>query len=412
MWIIFAKEFQDIVRNRRRFIWMLVSSLIVFPILFVVPYALILGRLTKQSVAMISVPAQGMDNAPSLVAYLKESDIELFAAENVEALVLSKQYPVGLIIPDDYQTQLDNDLSAEVELVADLRRSVDFTSSRLTLALSDYADVLATERMQTRGVTEEYLHPLIVKQQNAATAEETTGSMLSLLIPGVIISLSLTAGMPVAVSTIAGEKKKLTLEPMLFTTVNRFQVVLAKLLAVLASVFFSLILMAFSVIVSGVVLGLVILRSLPKDLSALTNTTAPTTSSPLTESITGYTINPTAILLFLIAPLLIILFSAALQILISAWARNDEEANTYLAPLNFVSVLVVFMAFFLDEFTPQLWHYGLPVFGTILSMRDLLSNNIDPASLAVMFISSALYAALMLSLAVWMFSREEIVFRT
>jgi sodium transport system permease protein len=70
------------------------------------------------------------------------------------------------------------------------------------------------------------------------------------------------------------------------------------------------------------------------------------------------------------------------------------------------------LAFFMDDFVPRLWHYGIPVFGTILSMRDLLSNKLDPASLTVMFGTSTLYALLMVLLAVWMFQREDVVFRT
>ncbi len=66
----------------------------------------------------------------------------------------------------------------------------------------------------------------------------------------------------------------------------------------------------------------------------------------------------------------------------------------------------------MDEFIPSLWHYSIPIFGTILSMRDLLSGHLLPASLFVMFISSIAYAALILALAVWLFQREEVVFRT
>jgi len=109
---------------------------------------------------------------------------------------------------------------------------------------------------------------------------------------------------------------------------------------------------------------------------------------------------------------LIVLFGAALQLLLSTWARNDEEASAYLTPLSLFSGLIMFVAFFLDEYVPKLWHYALPVFGTILSMRDLLGDKIDPPSLAVMFVSSLLYALLMLGLAVWMFHQEEVVFRT
>jgi hypothetical protein len=45
-------------------------------------------------------------------------------------------------------------------------------------------------------------------------------------------------------------------------------------------------------------------------------------------------------------------------------------------------------------------------------MRDLLSNHVDPASLTVMFGTSLVYVLLLLALAVWMFHREEVVFRT
>ncbi len=416
IWIVFSKEFQDIVRNRRRFIWMLVSSFIIFPALFVGPYALILGRMAEQKVSKLSVPVQGMENAPDLMAYLEsEQDIHPVSVPDVEAVVLNKKFPVGLLVPDDYEAKLAADESAQLVLVADLRKSLDFSGVRLTSAISDYADVIRAERVKEKGLPDDFFAPLSVEQKNVATAAETRGSKLGLIIPGLIISMGLGAGMPVAVSSIAGEKKNLTLEPALFTTVNRTHLVVAKLLAVLASIIFNLISMILMFGISAVGLAFVLYRASNGDLSGLigssgiVSSSAPAASVPVQE---GYAIQPLAIILFLVTPILIILFGALLEIMISTWARNDEEAYTYLAPLNFLGLLVLLSAFFLDEFTPKLWHYGLPVFGAIFSMRDLLSNRIDPASLAVMFATSTLYVAIMLWLAVWMFNREEIVFRT
>ena len=416
IWVIFSKEFLDIVRDRRRFIWMLISAFVLLPLLFIVPYAIMIVRVVKQSADVITIPVQGMDNAPALVAYLaEEAGIQVIPAGDVETLVLNKEYVVGLIIPAGFEDKIAGGASVEVTVVADLRRSMDVTASRLRLALDDYNQSLLETRLKQRGLSDDFIAPLTVKQQNAASSTETAGSLLGLIIPGVIISLGLSAGMPIAISTIAGEKKKLTLEPVLFTTVNRFHLVFAKLLAVLVSVILTLVTMAISIMISGMVLIFVLLRTLPMDelISSASGTTAPSAGSPMTEVLTGgYNIQPLVIALFLFAPFLIILFGAALQLLVSAWARNDEEAATYLTPLNLFSGLVIFVAFFLDEFVPQLWHYAMPVFGTILSMRDLLSNKVDPASLTVMFLSSAFYALLMLGLAVWMFNREEIVFRT
>jgi sodium transport system permease protein len=298
----------------------------------------------------------------------------------------------------------------ELIVVTDMRHTVYVRTTRIQDALEEYGEELMQARLRQRNLEDDFFTPLTVKQQNVATSTETAGSFLGLIIPGIVISFALSAGMPIAVSSIAGEKKKLTLEPVLFTPVNRFQLVFAKLMAVLVSVIITLITLGISTVIMVALVAVFIVRSLPADKMAAA---AKAASDPSTSALAGgYHLEPMAILLFFVAPFLIILLGAAIQILVSAWARNDEEATTYLAPLSLFSGAVVFITMFLDDYTPQLWHYALPVFGTILSMRDLLSNNVDPLSLAFMFGTSTLYALLMIVLAVWMFHREEVVFRT
>lgn len=417
IWVVFIKEFLDIVRDRRRIILTLVSTFVLMPLMFVVPYAFIIMRMVRQASETISIPVQGMENAPALIAYLaEEADMEAFAVENVEELILGKQHAVGLIIPDDYEEKTNSGRTADVIVVADERRSMDVTRTRVVAELENYRSEALLARLRERGLTDDYLVPLEIKEKNVATPTETTGSMLGLIIPGIVLSFALSTGMPVAIAAVAGEKKKLTLEPVLFTTVSRFQLVFAKFLAVVASVFGTIVLMVASMAISALVFVIAAMRFMPSELmnaETSAETIAPSSSEPALEALTGgYHIQPLAIGLFLLAPFIIILLSAALQILVSSWARNDEEAGTYLAPLNFLAGGIVLVAFFLDELTPQLWYYAMPIFGTMLSMRDLLSDKIDPASLTVMFVSSILYAAAMLGLAVWMFHREEVVFRT
>lgn len=412
MWFIFSKEFLDIIRDRRRFILMLLTTFVVMPILFVVPYAYIINRTAHQSAETLTIPVQGMDYAPTLLSYLEKHDIQSFAAEDVDALVQSKKYSVGLIIPPDFEEKINSGRSAEVVLVTDRRRAINVLSERLRNALNDYGSELMQERLAERSLASDFFTPLTIQEQNAATTTETAGSLMGLFIPGFILGIALSAGMPIAVSAIAGEKKKLTLEPVLFTTVNRFQLVFAKLLAVLASVIITLLSLGLSVSLAAVGALVFLSRSLPMDkiLSSATETTVKTPSSSGVGA--GYHLESLAVLLLLLAPFLIILLGAAFQILVSTWARNDEEASTYLTPLGLFSSMLFLAAFFLDDFVPSLWHYGIPVLGTILSMRDLLSNKLDPASLTVMFGTSAFYALLMIVLAVWMFHREEVVFRT
>jgi len=413
MWVVFSKEFLDIIRDRRRFILTLLTLFVFLPLILIVPYSYILTRTFQQSLDVVVVPVQGMDRAPALIAYLaEEKDMKAVAVDDVEILVKDKQYVAGLIIPEEYEEGLSSGHSVEVVLVSDRSRSMDAVSARLMGALEEYNMELTKTRLQELGMAEDFITPLTVKQQNVATATETTGSKLGFFIPAIILGFGLSTGMPIAIAAIAGEKKKLTLEPVLFTTVGRFQLVIAKLLAVLVSIFMTLLSMGISFSIVGAGTLFIVARnvSLEKIASSAAGGAAePSASSSLMDV---YHIEPLAVLLLLIAPFLIILLGAALQILISTWARNDEEATTYLMPVSLVSGGIIMLPFFLDDITVRLWHYAIPVFGTILSMRDLFSNKVDPASLTVMFGTSALYAFLMIVLAVWMFQREEVVFRT
>jgi sodium transport system permease protein len=412
MWTAFSKEILDIIRDRRRFVMTLLFVFVFLPVLFIGPYAYMITRVAKQSTDVLTVPVQGMDNAPELISYLEEHDIDTIPADNVEALVNDRQYSAGLIIPNDYQEKIQSGAAVEITIVKDLRQNMSLSSTRLSSVLEKFGTELLETRLKQRGLSEDFFTPITLKEQNAASAMETTGSRLGFIIPGVIISLALSSGMPIAVSSVAGEKKKLTLEPVLFTTVNRFHLVIAKVMAVLTVVIATFIGLGISTSMMGLAVVALTARNLPVDkMAAAASESSPAPAS--TDLFTsGYHLQPAAILFFLLAPLLIVLLGAALQILISSWARNDEEANTYLTPLNLAASGVILVTLFMEDYIPRIWHYGIPIFGTIVSMRDLLSNKVDPVSLAVMFGTSALYAFLMIALAVWMFQREDVVFRT
>jgi sodium transport system permease protein len=251
-----------------------------------------------------------------------------------------------------------------------------------------------------------------VEQRNAATATETTGSLLSLVLPGILLAFGMSAGMQMAVSTSAGEKERLTLEPVLFTPVSRTQLVLGKLLAVLTSVLAFLISMGFSITLS--VIGLVLVLGTRGYGSEAYNAIAlsPDAFASTVPQAGIYSISPLAVVLLLLSVLPVLLLGASIQIALATWARNSDEAYGYLNPINLLSTLLLFALILMEDYVPTLWQYSIPIFGTILSMRDLLTGKWQPASLAVMFLSSLVYALLATSLAVWMYRREEVLFRS
>ena len=409
-WIILRKEMLDIVRNRRRLVMMVLFALIVMPIFTVTPMALLMMRVNKQVENDVSLPVQGLEYAPDLMKYLGENGFKPEPAENVEKLVETKQASVGLIVSSDFQSKIQNRESAGIIVVQDKSKQLDVVSVRLEHLLEDYNSKLLDERLQENSLTKGFLEPLHVESRNVATESETTGSFLSLLIPGFLISFSLSTGLPVAVSAVAGEKTKLTLEPVLFTPVSRANLMIGKVLAVLASVILNILAQVVSIGFTFFIVLLAMTRLMNVGEVA-SSAQQVSTSAPALDP-TQYLLSPLAMGLFLLSPIPILIIGTGLQLVISSWARSEEEAYTLSLPLSFASLIVMLAAFFMDEFIPKLWHYALPIFGTILSMRDLLSNRVDMPSLSVMFGSSAIYALLMLRFVVWLFQREEVVFRS
>jgi len=233
---VWRKEMLDFLRDRRKLIWALVYSLILTPALFVVPAGFLMFRTTQQMTQTLKVPVQGIENAPQLVEYLKKAEIDAVAATDAEKLIQEKQFTVGLIVPSDFEKRVDAGESLELIVVSDESKSLDVTASRLIGVLESYRNELVTVRLERNKLPADLLKPFTVQRRNAATATETAGSTLSLIIPGLFLTLGLTAGMQVAVNSTAGEKERLTLEPVLFTPVDRKKLVLGKLLAVLTSI--------------------------------------------------------------------------------------------------------------------------------------------------------------------------------
>ncbi len=416
--LVLKKEMREIVRDRNRLAVLIFFNFILLPVLSIIPGFMLLTRTAKSFSKPLEVPVQGIEYAPSLVEFIHENKkkVNFLAVEDVNKMVLDKQASTGLIIQPDFEERIKNGESASVQVIVDKSKLVNIDAEILKKSLNAYNETVLAERLAEKNIPAEYLTPVIVEETNAATDSETTASFMSLFIPGFIMTFGLTNGLSVAISCIAGEKDKQTLEPVLFTAISRIHLVVGKLLAVLTNVFMSALGFLFAFIFYAIALAVAVFFMF-KDTEIFALLTAPPSVAlspavaPTLPNFSAYSVDPLSIFIFIFSILPIIFLGAALQVMISSIARNSEEAFTYALPLSIFSIAPIFAAFFLDEFKPALGHYAIPVFGTILSMRDLLSGYVYAAPLWMMFGSSLLYAVLALAIAVWMFNREEVLLR-
>lgn len=104
-----------------------------------------------------------------------------------------------------------------------------------------------------------------------------------------------------------------------------------------------------------------------------------------------------------------VLFSA-LEFTIALFARSTKEAQSYLGPLMLV-VLMPAIVGMLPGIDLNATLAFVPLLNLSLACKEMLSGVWHWSYLAIIFVSTCLYAAGALALAVRMFSREDVIFR-
>jgi sodium transport system permease protein len=116
----------------------------------------------------------------------------------------------------------------------------------------------------------------------------------------------------------------------------------------------------------------------------------------------------TVLAVFVMAVPVAVLFSAVL-ITISVFAKSYKEAQSYLTPMTFI-VLVPAIAAVLPgvEITPKL--AVIPILNVSLLCKELVTGTYHWNYIALIFLSTSVYAGIALFLAVKMFQRESVLF--
>jgi sodium transport system permease protein len=396
---IYAKEFTDSVRDRRALVSMIVLPTVIMPLL-------IFGFAKTASVII----SKAREEIPRVMV-VGGADSPGIRAE----LVGSGRFKVESATPDWRILVSDKKVRAAVEIPAGFEKALDLGSApAITLydyqgelksglaadQLSDFFTKLrnrATARLlAARGLPASIARPFDVVRANVAPPEKVGGNVLGGIIPYFIIFLCLMGAMYPAMDLTAGEKERGTMETLLCCPASRTDIVLGKFLMVLTG---SLSAVMFSIV------------SLGLTVFGLGSAMMPGPGGPLAHGAAMPTIDLLGILglLAMVAPVAV-LFSAILFTL-SLYAKSSKEAQTYVTPLAFAVVFPCIVGML-----PGIelnYHLALvPIVNISLVCKEMLSGVWHWGYIAVIFGSMALYAAAALGLAVRMFRREDVIFRT
>ncbi len=232
IWIVFAKELKDALRDRRTLLAVFISSIAVGPLMLGVLSTL--AEKNEKHAEAREIVAAGMDHAPSLRNFLERQTYVVKAAPaDWEAqLKASKLGDPVVVIPDAFEDELAHGEAPRIELVyssGDGRAQGGV--ARIERVLQGFDQEQSTLRLIARGVAPATLNATTVDihdiADNAARAAQFTGIVAYFVMMAVVYG-----AINAALDSTAGERERGSLEPLLATPASRGALVVGKWMAV------------------------------------------------------------------------------------------------------------------------------------------------------------------------------------
>lgn len=347
---VFKKEMKDMLRDRRMLIAAF-SFALLGPVFMGIIF--LLSRDSEAEEQQARLAMAHMEQAPGLVAFLQKNEITVTPFEGAVApTVLPEGANALLMLPDNYADQMTNGRVVMGQLYINEGSKTGIQKGReIEGAIQAYSGYVAGIRLTARGMPPAIASPIVTSTYDVAEegfiAQTMTGMFLMLIIMAPFIG-----GLSVAVDTLAGERERHSMQPLLAQPISALNVVLGKLAMVSAfSIFGTLLALAtFMFAISLVPAG-----TFPFALY-MNATTAPLIIAQLL---------PFAILI------------AATQLFISIQVKSYKEGQSYISMFMMLPMFVAYVKIFGVGKLPEAAFF-LPILSEMESLSSLIFNG-EPA---------------------------------
>jgi sodium transport system permease protein len=394
--IVYRKELTDSLRDRRTLISMVVVPIVIMPLMSIGITVLMISVIGKAVQEVPKVMILGGDSSPKAQADLRAvKDLEFVPAEpDYRQQISDKKIRAAVDLPSGFDESLKDGKDATVKIYhysGDLKSGI--AVDKVENSLNKYRDTTVKLRLEAHNLPSNLVEPFKVEKENVAPPEKVSGAAIGGFLPYFVIILCLTGAMYPAIDLSAGEKERGTIETILCSPVSRTHIVLGKFLMVLTAALCTAVLAIISMGVSF---------SVAKTYMAGRGGA----DNPLNASIGLKAIGA---VFFMVLPLAV--FFAAAMLAIALFAKSYKEAQSYLSPLLIVAILPAIGGILPGvEINSRL--AMIPVLSTSLISKEIVSGTFHWNYIGLIFLSSCVYASAALFIAVKLFQREDVLFRT
>jgi sodium transport system permease protein len=229
-----------------------------------------------------------------------------------------------------------------------------------------------------------------VEKKDISSKAEMGRFFAALLIPYLLVFLVAAGSMHMAVDATTGEKERSTLETILATAATRSELVLGKTMAVLTAS------------LTGALTGVT-------GLWITFNVIAPLFPQGDRPSM-HFEIGADKALLLLLTMIPAAIFLSAVLVAIGCFARGMREGQTYASYVYVASIFLGLGSF--GRQAPPESRFFIPILNTALLQREILTDTVNSVHAFTAIGTTCALAAVMLVVAVRLFSNESVLFRT
>ena len=382
---VFHKEVVDHARDKRSIVLALIYPLL-GPILLAVLLHVGAGSLGADQVRrsantgpLLSIGATGMEHAPDLAEFFERSNIAVSpTASDPVDLVQSGDWPVVVVVPPEAAT----DQHYTIDIVTDPGH-LDQSQAAATIrgAVEAYGRWVGLERLRAAGFDTSDLNPVSVRETNVGRPPNLANFFYNMM-PPLIVFMVFLGAVYLAIDTTAGERERGSLEPLLMTPTERWELLLGK---TLAAFLFTAVTVAINLSSFRILLGIVVASH-------------DSLAAPPSVGTIG--------MLFIVA-LPLMALAVSLQVAIAMMTRSMKEAQIYLGLLPVVPALPA-MALAFVSVNPGFSLGATPVISQLIQFSRLAAGDtIDPIHVVSASVTTIALAYFVFRFAVRLFRRER-----
>jgi sodium transport system permease protein len=376
---------------------MIVVPVLAIPLLMFGVGTLVFKTVTKARQEIPHVMIIGGENSPKVLSALRAAkSLQIVpATADFTNQIVEKRVRAVVKLPPDFDAAIARGDKAEVDIyeyAGEIKSG--FAAGNLNAFFQNLRDTTVRERLESRGVPVEVLKPFTIQRQNVAPPAKVAGSLLGGMLPYIIIILCMTGAMYPAIDLTAGEKERGTMETILCCPVGRTELVLGKFLMVLTASVGTVVLSLLSMGATFQFAKRVLAGSAPREVL---------------QTVATIDIGGLAGVFLMLLPVAVMLSAALLMV--GLFSKSFREAQSYCGPLMLV-VIVPAIAGMLPGMELNASLAVVPLLNVSLVCKEMISGTWHWNYILLIFGSACLYATAALAAAVWMFHREEVLFRS